>query len=169
MGEGGGVEADAVLYEENNLYAHRSTVLRRVPFVLNEFDDGHQQFGIAQPGEHIVNTRQVLALNAATYFAGERRQHHNSNRGMEALDVAGGSKDVAACHIGHDNDELEIAAGQFHKGFFLGGYSREPWRIAQAERGIFVEDKLVNAAVVLEHEGIVFGGNEEDIVNAPLH
>ena len=79
---------------------------------------------------------------------------------MEVLDIAGGGKDIGARHIGHDDDELEIATGQLHEGFFLGGHAGEPRRISQAERCIFIEDEFVNAAIVFKHEGIVFGGNE---------
>ena len=160
VGQSRGVEADAVLNEENYLHSDRSTVLRRVPFVLNQLDDSHQQLGIAQPGEHVVYARQVLALHAAANFAGEGRQDYNGNRGMEVLDIAGGGKDIGARHIGHDDDELEIATGQLHEGFFLGGHAGEPRRISQAERCIFIEDEFVNAAIVFKHEGIVFGGNE---------
>ena len=51
-------------------------------------------------------------------------------------------------------------------GLLLRRYEGEAWRIAQSERGIFVEELLLYAPVVFEHESIVGVSNEEHIEDA---
>ena len=49
VGQGGGVEADGVFHQQDGLHAHRGQVVGGVQLVLNQFDDGQQQFRVAEP------------------------------------------------------------------------------------------------------------------------
>ena len=72
-------------------------------------------------------------------------------------------------HIGHTDDELEIAIFEFGQGFILGCYLGEARGIAQIERSVLVEDFFIYSAVVFEHEGVVLGGDKKDVVNSFVH
>ena len=88
---------------------------------------------------------------------------------MAELDFASCRKDVAVVHIGHHDDELEVAVVKFFKGFLLRSHLGEAWRIAETEGGIFIEYLLINATVVFKHESVILRSEEQDVVNALIH
>ena len=63
VGEHTRVEPDVILNEHNHLHAGFLDVVFDVHLVLNELDDAHDEVGVSQPAEHIVEHRHVLILN----------------------------------------------------------------------------------------------------------
>ena len=49
-----GVEADVILNEQNHLHAGLADIVVDVHLVLQQFDDGHDEVGVAEPAEDIV-------------------------------------------------------------------------------------------------------------------
>ena len=58
------IEADIVLHQQNHLHASFRHVVLDIHLVLNQFDNRQDEVRIAQPAEHIVESRHVLVLNA---------------------------------------------------------------------------------------------------------
>ena len=164
-----GVEADAVLHEENHLHTAFLDVVIEVHFVLNEFDNREEEVGVAQPAEDVFEDAQVLVLHTRGDAVTEGREHHEGDGGVALFDGAGDVEGFAVVRARHDDDEVERCALQFAPRFFGRGGQHEARRIAQRECGIFVEEFLVNAPIVLQHEGIVGVGQDEDVEHAARH
>ena len=86
VGQGGGIKSHGVLHEQNALHAHFGEVVVGVPFVLDEFDDGQQEFRVAEPGEHVVDGREVGLRDAFPHFSRKRREHHDGQIRVSLLD-----------------------------------------------------------------------------------
>ena len=165
----GGVEADAVLHEENHLHTAFLDVVIEIHFVLNEFDDGEEEVGVAQPAEDVFEDAQVLVFHTRGDAVTEGREHHEGDGSVALFDGAGDVEGFAVVRARHDDDEVERCTLQFAPRFFGRGGQHEAGRIAQRECGIFVEEFLVDAPIVLQHEGIVGVGQDEDVKHAARH
>ena len=165
----GGIEADGVLHEQDHLHAHLADVMVDVHLVLHQLDDGQDEVGIAQPAENIVEDAQVFVLDALRDAVGERSQHHAVDAGELRFH---GSRHVEGVVVGiarHADDEIYLHCGQHALGFVGCGHLRERRRIAKAELHVLVVDLLFHAPIVLEHEGIVGVGDNQDVVDAAHH
>ena len=168
-GQDAGVEAYAVLHDEQHLHAGRPYVVLQVHAVLHQLDDGEQQFRVAEPAEDVLEDAQVLVLHAACDAVAEGREHHDGHGGVVELDVAGDVEDAVVLGGRHADDEVYLSAGHRLLGFLAAVHLQEAWREAQSQLGVFREDFLIHAPVVLEHEGVVGIGDEQDVVDAVEH
>ena len=50
----GGIETDIVFYEQDHLYASLFDIVVDIHLILKQLDDRHNEVGIAQPAEHVV-------------------------------------------------------------------------------------------------------------------
>ena len=140
-----------------------------VHLVLNELDDGKDEVGVAQPAEHIVEDAHVFVFYAAGDAVAEGREHHAGNVGHVGLHVACHVEGVVVGGAGHANHQVDAGLAHHGLGLLHGAHLCERWRIAQAQGGVFIENLLVNAAVVLQHEGIVGVGHDKHVEDAPRH
>ena len=169
IGEDGTIEADAVFHEHDHLHAGLLDVVVEVHLILDELDDTQDKVGVAQPAEHVVEDRHVFVLDAARDAVGERREHHAGNVGNVGLDVARHVEGIVVGIAGHTDHQVDARRLQHGLRLLHRAHLRERGRIAQSQFGIFVEDLLVHAPVVFEHEGIVGIGNDEHVVDALRH
>ena len=49
------IEAYRVFDQQNDLYPHTGSIVRRVHLVFNQFDDGQKQIRIAQPAKDVID------------------------------------------------------------------------------------------------------------------
>ena len=105
-----GVEADAVLHDQQHLHASRAYVVLQVHTVLHELDDGEQQFRVAQPAEDVLEDAEVLVLHASGDAVGEGRQHDDGNGRIVVLDASGNVEDGVVLGSRHADDEIDSAA-----------------------------------------------------------
>ena len=161
-----GVETYAVFHKQYHLHTHFLHVVFQVHLVLDELDDGQQQVGVPQPAEDIFEDAEVFVLHAGGDAVAERREHHQWQFLIAVLYGAGNVKDVGRVGARHDDDEVETVDRKVGIGLGFCGYQCEARRVAKSKRRIFVEKLLFDAAVILEHEGIVRIGDEQYIEDA---
>ena len=140
-----------------------------IHLVLDELDDGHDEVGVAQPAEHVVEAAHVLVLHAPGDAMREGGEHHAGYLGEALLDGAGHGEGIVVGIAGHTDDEVDVGRLQHVLSLLDGRHLGEGGRIAQSELDIFVIDFLLNAAIVLEHKGIVGIGDNEYVVYATPH
>jgi len=58
---------------------------------------------------------------------------------------------------------------QNSKCLLLGSYLDELWGITQVQRDIFHENLFINAAILFQHKCIISTGDQENLVDSPLH
>ncbi|OAV73964.1 hypothetical protein Barb7_02621 [Bacteroidales bacterium Barb7] len=85
------------------------------------------------------------------------------------LNLLGSGEHVSVVHVRHTDNQLEAAAVQLGKCLILTRNLRKAGGIAQAQRSVFIEYLFVHPPVVLQHEGIVFGGNKQYIIDTLIH
>src|SRR5574344_2593924 len=127
----------------------------QIHLILDELDDGKQKVCIAQPAEHIFEHAQVFILHTAGNSVRKRSKYHQRYVIITFLDASSYVKSITVIRSRHTNHKVERGIFQLGINFFLGGYLREPRGIPETETHIFIEDFLINAAVVLQHEGII--------------
>ena len=99
----------------------------------------------------------------------EGGQHHARYLRSYLLDVAGHSEGVVVCITGHTDNQIDIGGLQHLVGFLGSRHLGKRGRIAQAQLHVFVKQLLVDAAIILQHEGIVGIGYYQDIENTLRH
>ena len=165
----GGIEADGVLHEQDHLHAHLADVMVDVHLVLHQLDDGQDEVGIAQPAENIVEDAQVLMLDTLRDAVGERCQHHAVDAGELRFHSSRHVESVIVGIARHADDQVDVYRAEYPGGLFGRRDLREGRRIAQPQLHVLVVDLLFHTSVVLEHEGIVGVGNNQDVVDTAHH
>ena len=140
-----------------------------VHLVLNQFDDRHDEVGITQPAEHVVEHRHILVLNTLGDTMRERCQYHARNVGMLCLDLTGHGEGIIIGITRHTNHQVDICSTKYLIGFLGGRYLGKGRRITHTQFHILVEDLLVHTPVVLQHEGIIRVGHNQHIEDASCH
>ena len=108
----GRIESDGVLHKHDHLHS-RLDVVVEIHLVLNEFDDGEEQFCVAQPAEHILKYGKVLILHPLCDAMAEWGEDHNRDFLVFRLDFASDVEHVAASGSRHADDEFKSGAFQF--------------------------------------------------------
>ena len=85
------------------------------------------------------------------------------------LDVACNVEDRVVLGSRHTDDQVDGASCHLLLGLFPIVYLNEARREAQAQFSVFGKDFLIHAPIVLQHEGIVWIGNEQNIAHAIEH
>ena len=140
-----------------------------VHLVLDEFDDGDEKVGVAEPAEDIFKDGEVLVLHATGDAVAEGGEHDEWNLAEALLDAAGNVKDVVVFRTRHANHEIKGRIPQLLVCLARRSDLKEAGRIAQAELGILVKNFFIDAPVVFEHEGIIGVGDDEHVADAPHH
>ena len=140
-----------------------------VHLVLQQFDDRHDEVGIAQPAEHVVEHRHILVLDALGDTVRERRQHHAGDIRMCGLHLAGHGERIVVGITRHTDHQIDIGGLQYFASLLRRRHLRERGWIAHTEFHILIEDLLVDAAVILEHECIVGISHNKNIEDASRH
>ena len=99
----------------------------------------------------------------------ERCQHDAGDLGCHAFYVAGNGKGVVVGITRHTNHQINVRRLQYFVGLLRRRHLRERRRIAHAQLRVFVEQLLVDASVVLEHEGVVRVSHYEYMKDAFRH
>ena len=110
------VEPDVVLHQKNHLHTALGIVFH-VHLVLHKFDDGQQQFRVAQPAEHVLENAEVFLLHPAVDTVTEGSEHHNGNLRIALLDETGDVEDVIVVGSGHTDEKVVAAALHLCLGF----------------------------------------------------
>lgn len=85
IGQDGGVKADAVFHQQDELHTHFVDVVLQVHLVLYQLDDGNQQVGVSQPAEHILKGTEVFIGNTLGDAVAERGKYHHRNLFIQVL------------------------------------------------------------------------------------
>ena len=169
VGQHGGVEADVVLDEQYHLHTGFLDIVLDVHLVLEQLDDRHDQVGVSQPTEHVVEHRHILVFYSFGDTMRERCEHHAWYIRMGCLNLSGNSKGIVIGITRHTYHEIHIGGLHHRTGLFRRRHLCERWRVAHSQFHILVEDLLVYSSVVLEHECIVGISHDEDIEDTPCH
>ena len=169
IGQDGTVEADGVLHQQDHLHTRLLDVVLQVHLVLDKLDDGHDEVGVAQPAENIVEDAKVLVLHAARNAMREGREHHAMDLRELALDGARHGEGIIVGCTGHTDHQVDLGSGQYLLSLSDSRHLRERGRITKPKLHVFVENLLFHAAIVLEHKSVVGIGHDEHIVNATHH
>ena len=163
------VEADIILNEQNHLYARLLDVMLDVHLVFYQLDDRQDEVRIAQPTEHVVENRHVLVLNALGDAMRERGQHDARHVGGHHLHIARHGEGIVVGIARHANHQVYVGGLQHVVSFLRRRHLGERGRVTQTQLHILVEDFLVYASVVLQHEGIVGVSHYQYIEDALRH
>ena len=169
VGQDGGIEADAVLHEQDHLHAGLRNVVLEVHLVLDELDDGEYEVRIAQPAEHIVKDAEVLVLHAFGNTVGERSQYHTRKVGELPLHRARHVERIIVGITRHADDQVDVSGLQHVRSLLNGAHLRESRRIAQSQLHVFIVDLFFHTPVVFQHEGIIGVGHNEYIIDTAHH
>ena len=169
FGQDGGIKTDVVFDKNNLLHATFFDVVIEIHFVFYQLNDRQQQIGVSQPAEDVFKVGEVFVLDASCDAVAEGGENDKGDVLEAMFDAACNVEGVAIVCAWHHNDEIEGVAVEFSPGFSFCAYLREARRIAQGECGIFIEELLIDAPIVFEHEGIVGVGDEEHIEDTPRH
>ena len=104
----GRIEADIILDQENHLHTGLADIVIDVHLVLKQFDDRHDEVGVAKPAEDIVEHRHILVLNTLGDTMRERRQHHAGNIRMSGLHLTGHCKGIVVGITRHTDHEVDV-------------------------------------------------------------
>ena len=85
------------------------------------------------------------------------------------LHVSGHVEGIIVGITRHTDHEVKLRRAQSLSSLFNGTHLRERRRIAKAQFGVFIENLLIHAPVILQHEGIVRVGDDEYVVDAACH
>ena len=163
------IESDGIFNKQYNLYADTFCIVRRIHLVLDQFDDGQQQFRITEPAEYIVYGTQILIGNTFGHLLGKRRKDDDRDLRITPLDFVGCRKNIAVVHVGHADDQSIFPRTEFRESLSFRCDMRKARRITQIERCIFVKDLFVHTTIILQHECIVFGCDKKDVVDTFVH
>ena len=141
----------------------------QVHFVLNQFDDGHQQIGVSQPAENVFKSAQVFVGHAFAYAVAEGRQYHNRDMRIVLFNPSCSVEYFRFPRAGHADDQVIRHGLQLSQSLVACGSLAKAGRISQRKRGILIENLFIDAAIVFQHESIIRIGNEQDIENPALH
>ena len=169
MRQGGRIETHRILDQHDDLHTDTFRIVRRVHLILNQLNDGEQQLRVTQPAEHIINGTQVLVGHPLRDLLRERGQHHDRDGRIQLLDLLGRRENIPVIHIRHADHQLEVPVFQLSQSLLLGSHLREPGRITQAQRGIFIKYLLIDPPVVLQHESVIFGRDQQHVIDALVH
>ena len=169
IGQHRGVEADVVLDEQNHLHTGLMDVVLNVHAVLQQLDDGEDEVGVAQPAEHVVEDAHVLVLDALGDAVREGGQHHAGHLRGHLLHVTGHGEGIVIGITRHADDEVDVGGLQHLVGLLGRRHLSERGRIAHAQLAVLVEQFLVNAPVILQHEGIIRVSHYQHMEDAPRH
>ena len=140
-----------------------------VHLVLKQLDDRHDEVGVAEPAEYVVEHRHILVLDALGDTVRERRQHHAGNRRMRRLHLTGDGERIVVGITRHTDHQVDVGSLQYGIGLLRRRHLGERRRIAHTEFHILIEDLLIDTSVVLQHEGVVGISHDEDIEDTPRH
>ena len=88
---------------------------------------------------------------------------------MGRLHLTGHRKGVVVGITRHTDHEINIRRAQHLIGLLSGRYLREGRWVTHTQFHIFVEDFLIDASVVFEHEGVVRVSHDEHVEDASCH
>ena len=88
---------------------------------------------------------------------------------MLSLDFACHGKGIVIRITRHTDHQVDIGVVKHLIGFLCGRYLSERGWVAHTQLHIFVEDLLVDTAIILEHEGIVGIGYNQYVEDAFCH
>ena len=171
-GEDGRIETDVVLDHQYHTHTRLDIVLE-VHLVLEQLDDGEQQFGVAQPAEDVFEEREVDVLHACRDAMAEGGEHDDGDVVVLELDGLGNLEDILLLCIGcarrHDDDEVDVVGFDTLFGLVERRSLDEAGWEAKSQAGIFCKNLFIDSAIVFEHEGIVGIGHNQHVADAALH
>ena len=165
----GGVETDVVLHEQDHLHTGLTDVVVDVHLVLQQLDDGEDEVGIAKPTEHIVEDRHILVLDTLGDTMGKGSEHHTWDIRVGGLHLSSHGERIVVGITRHTDHQVDIRRMQHLIGLLGGRHLGKRRGIAQSQFHIFIEEFLVDTAVVLEHKSIVGIGHDQHIEDATRH
>ena len=99
----------------------------------------------------------------------ERCQYHARHVRRHLLDVTGNGKGIVVGITRHADDQIDVSGLQYLISLFRRTDLCERRRIAHTQFRVLVEEFLVDAPVVLQHEGVVRIGYYQYVEDATCH
>ena len=140
-----------------------------VHLVLEQLDDRHDEVGVSQPTEHVVEHRHILVFYSFGDTVREWCEHHAGDIRMGSLHLSGNGKRIVVGITGHTYHEVHVDGLHHCTRLFCRRHLCKRWRVAHTQFHILVEDLLVYSSVVLQHEGVVGISHDEDIEDTSRH
>ena len=125
------IETNAILHQKNQLHTDFLHIVFQIHLVFYQFDNRHQQVGIAQPTEYIFKRTQIFIDNPFGNTMAKRSQDHDRNMLVFLFDMATDVETVIIPRARHTNHQVERHIFQLRQCFLLCGYLRETRRITQ--------------------------------------
>lgn len=121
IGKYGRIEADTVFHQQNQLHAHLFYVMLQIHLVFDQLNDRHQQIGISQPTEHIVECTQIFVCNPFGNTMTERCQDDNRYLFVLLLNMTPDIKTIVISRTRHANHQIERYTFKLPQRLFFGG------------------------------------------------
>ena len=164
----GRIETDAVLNHKNHLHTCCQVVIQ-IHLILNQFDDGQQQFRITQPAEHIFEHTQIFILHTARDAMREGSEHHNGECRELSLDASSNIEHIIISRSWHTNDQIKLRPANQSCRILLRSSTEETRRITQTQLRILIKNLFIHTSIIFQHEGIIGIRNNQHIEHALLH
>ena len=164
------VVTDVVLDQDDDLHPERTGVVKSVAPVFHGLDDAHQHPRVALPEKDALDGRGVLARLEVGELAGVPGEQ--DHRHVEPLgpDLLGERRRVHVGEVGGGDDQIDGGAlASDTQRLFTGGDAGEPGSVVQVEVAKLPDHALGQRPRLLEDEGVVGGGNQEDVHDAVTH
>ena len=140
-----------------------------VHLILEQLDNRHNQVGVTQPAEDIVEHRHILVLNTLGNTMREGSKHHAGDTWMGCLDLTRHCESVVVGITWHTDDQIDVGSLEHLIGLIGSRNLGERRRITHTQLHIFIEDLLVDTTIILEHECIVRISHNKHIEDAARH
>ena len=166
-----GVVADAVLDQQDHPGEPGGGVVADVGPVLHGLDDGHEDFRVAVPDEDLVVVAQELLapLVQHPHFHVVVQQQVDGHLGVGLAQLPGQFHVARLAQAAHDDDQVEVAGGEDLQRLVAGGDVGHPRRVAHAQVVVAVEQDLGEQPVLLQGEGVVGRGHQQDLPGLQGH
>ena len=169
FGQVGGSIADGVLHQDDALYPDFLNVVGGIHPIFDQLNDRQQEVGVPQPAEDIVDGREVLVLQSDAYLPVEVGEDHNGNLIVLFPDALGQGEGIILSQVQHFYHQIDVAILHDSEGLGRCGGFYKNGGIAKIQRHILVEDLLVDAPILLQHEEVIVGRDDEHSTDALLH
>ena len=141
-----------------------------VALVFDVLDDREQNAGVTLPEKNAFDVGDGIPRHEILDLAVIIGEHDHGNIQPGLLDLA---RQLSCVHIadgqiGDDQIEARLRTRQFHR-FRAAGDMSNPGELPQVEFERFVDEQLVEAAILAQNKRIVEAGDKQDVVHFEGH
>ena len=164
------VVANGVLYKEDDADLAGTGVVLDVAQILDIFDHGDEELGVAVPDEDAVDRLEFRPAGVQPREAGVvGGQQEDGDVRPDGLHFSGESERAFEFYPRHDDDQVVDARTEEVQRGFRGVGAVDAGHGAEVELEIFAVDLFGEDAVGFDDEGIVEASDQEDFAHPPAH